>query len=211
MLASKLVDSRKVHAAITVFCDDWLNPDHDDTVKEEKLQGLLDLFGQIAGPSAEYLPRPRTSPPVMEGMAKSFGKALAAGTEAGLRVPKPKAKKTKRGTKPKDDLSDDEAMTPKERAIARRMADEALAQTEPQEVMVSQVIKDVILPKYRAGHRNFCIPLRWRGRAVSTNTDRWKQELERSGIYSDRLEWVVDERSWQGPRPSETELPLVIM
>lgn len=111
-----------------------------------------------------------------------------------------------------EDPPESETMTPTEEARYARMADEAAAATVPSEEILRQVIKGYLKPAYNKGFRCFDIPMRWKGRAVSTSADRWKQCLEAEGIQANELVWVKDDRTWRAPAPLPGgSVPLVLV
>lgn len=108
--------------------------------------------------------------------------------------------------------TEDDQLTPAQATLYAKLADEAKAATASQEEIVRQVIAEHIKPQVeQQGLRTLCVPLRWKGRAVSTNADRWKQCLEEAGIFANVIEWSHDPRSWRGPAPVPgVSIPMVL-
>jgi hypothetical protein len=112
---------------------------------------------------------------------------------------------------PYEEPAGSEAMTAEEVERYARLADEAAASNVPQEQVIGEVIEGVVKPSVQRGFRTVAVPLRWRGRAVSMNHDRWLSCLKQHGVYANAVEWAHDIRSWQGPPPVPGEsVPLVL-
>lgn len=102
---------------------------------------------------------------------------------------------------PYEEPAGSEAMTAEEEARYAKLADEAAAANVPQEQVIGEVIEGVVKPEMQQGRRTVAVPLRWRGRTVSMNHDRWLTCLKQHGVYVNAVEWTHDTRSWQGPAP----------
>ncbi len=101
--------------------------------------------------------------------------------------------------------------TPESIAKAAAAADAMAAATLPREVVVKQVIDEVVVPAYKAGHRCFLIPLLYKNRRVSVSNVIWGPTMRQSGIAFNELQWVYDQRTWQGQAPTPgLNQPLVL-
>ena len=110
----------------------------------------------------------------------------------------------------REPVKDDGAEVYTQGKSAIEIAEEARINTLPQEGVVQDYINEVLKNQILAGGRNLCIPLRWKGRALSFNADRWKAALEMAGLSFGEILWVKDDRTWVGKIPSYDELPLTL-
>ena len=108
------------------------------------------------------------------------------------------------------DPGDTENMSPEETARFAAIAEEMRISTVSQESVLDEYIKEELLPKWQKGVKNFVIPGKWKARHLSMSNDRWKACLEHCGVHVNRMEFVMDARTWVGPEPRAGEFPLVL-